>query len=425
MCFGNSQTSTTNTNTNSQYTPASYLSSAAQNNLNFASNLQNNGFQPYTGQQVANFSPQQTASFDMGTGIAGAVTPNVQTAGTNLGNFLNNTQTGPTITPETISSQMSPYMNQYVNLALQPQIAAANNQFALNQQLMQGQATSAGAFGDPRAQLLQQNQQLNNNLSMQGLVGNAYNAAFNTAIGAGAQDVSNNLNAQIATGQLGLGTQAQQLAGINTAFGQGVTATNLQNTLGSQQTAQSQAQLNAMYNQWLMAQQYPFQTGQLSNQTLGAAVPASPSTSSSQQQATTTQPNNSGWGILGSVAGAALAPFTGGLSLGLGSVLGSAASGMLSSPSSTGYLTPSQAYGSGASPVSLPNPNVPGGYISGYAKGGRPTPNKPAIVGEKGPELFVPDKAGTVVPYEKLREAMAKKKGLSTSGLSRQLGAAA
>jgi hypothetical protein len=34
-----------------------------------------------------------------------------------------------------------------------------------------------------------------------------------------------------------------------------------------------------------------------------------------------------------------------------------------------------------------------------FAEGGRPDPGKPAIVGEKGWELFVPDTAGTIIPH--------------------------
>ena len=34
----------------------------------------------------------------------------------------------------------------------------------------------------------------------------------------------------------------------------------------------------------------------------------------------------------------------------------------------------------------------------GFANGGRPPLGVPSIVGERGPELFVPDVAGTVVP---------------------------
>ena len=38
------------------------------------------------------------------------------------------------------------------------------------------------------------------------------------------------------------------------------------------------------------------------------------------------------------------------------------------------------------------------GKIFGFANGGRPPVGRPSIVGERGPELFVPDSAGTVVP---------------------------
>ena len=37
-----------------------------------------------------------------------------------------------------------------------------------------------------------------------------------------------------------------------------------------------------------------------------------------------------------------------------------------------------------------------------FAAGGRPTVGKAALVGEKGPELFVPSVAGTVIPNNKL-----------------------
>ena len=40
--------------------------------------------------------------------------------------------------------------------------------------------------------------------------------------------------------------------------------------------------------------------------------------------------------------------------------------------------------------------------MKGFEKGGRPPIGQPSIVGEKGPELFVPDSAGTVVPNNQL-----------------------
>ena len=59
-----------------------------------------------------------------------------------------------------------------------------------------------------------------------------------------------------------------------------------------------------------------------------------------------------------------------------------------------------------------------GGHSSGKGK-------QPILVGENGPELFVPDSAGTIVPYKRLKKAMDGKNCLSTRGLTRKLGTAA
>lgn len=56
---------------------------------------------------------------------------------------------------------------------------------------------------------------------------------------------------------------------------------------------------------------------------------------------------------------------------------------------------PSAAYGN----LSVAGPGFfSGGMIPGFANGGRPPVGRPSIVGERGPELFVPDRAGTIVP---------------------------
>lgn len=46
------------------------------------------------------------------------------------------------------------------------------------------------------------------------------------------------------------------------------------------------------------------------------------------------------------------------------------------------------------------NPDGTGGsgILGSFANGGRPPVGRPSIVGERGPELFVPDRAGTIVP---------------------------
>jgi phage-related minor tail protein len=40
--------------------------------------------------------------------------------------------------------------------------------------------------------------------------------------------------------------------------------------------------------------------------------------------------------------------------------------------------------------------------LLGFADGGNPPVNRPSIVGEKGPELFVPRTAGTIIPNNNL-----------------------
>lgn len=57
-----------------------------------------------------------------------------------------------------------------------------------------------------------------------------------------------------------------------------------------------------------------------------------------------------------------------------------------------------QAFGAGSFGASFG-----GGLIGGlFAEGGEPPVNKPSIVGEEGPELFVPKVAGTIIPNDKL-----------------------
>lgn len=48
------------------------------------------------------------------------------------------------------------------------------------------------------------------------------------------------------------------------------------------------------------------------------------------------------------------------------------------------------------------------GELLGFAHGGRPPVGVPSIVGERGPELFIPDRAGTIIPNNQLGSAGTK-----------------
>lgn len=353
MCFGNEVTETKNTTgtslTNSNQNTAQSANTAgttfgsgttsatanpavqdaATQNLAYAQNLQKTGFTPYTGQQVAGFSPDQQASFGLTNSIVGNGTGDA--AKSLIGQYSG--APAQNVNANTISSAMSPYMNQYVMQALAPQLRQMELNNAATNRATDANATGSGAFGDARTGIEQSNNAFNQNVAREGLIGNAYNNAFNTAIGAGAQDVSNNLSAQNSNASY-MEQMLQRALGGSTAL-QGLqnqqlgTATAL-NTAGQQQTAQQQADLTAQYNQWLMAQQYPFQTTQLLNSTVGTAanaLPASTNTTNLGAQTGTTaatgnttgtqtgattgtavteKPDNSGLALLGSLGGAVL-----------------------------------------------------------------------------------------------------------------------
>jgi hypothetical protein len=64
-------------------------------------------------------------------------------------------------------------------------------------------------------------------------------------------------------------------------------------------------------------------------------------------------------------------------------------------------------FGGGGSGGSTPNPAGDGGNeLDGFADGGYPVPGMPSIVGEKGPELFIPHSAGAIVPNSALKNGL-------------------
>lgn len=53
--------------------------------------------------------------------------------------------------------------------------------------------------------------------------------------------------------------------------------------------------------------------------------------------------------------------------------------------------------------------------LAGFADGGRPPVGIPSIVGERGPELFIPDGSGTIVPNHQLGGSVSLPSGVSNS----------
>ena len=74
------------------------------------------------------------------------------------------------------------------------------------------------------------------------------------------------------------------------------------------------------------------------------------------------------------------------------------------------------AFGGGSPSVSLSETAVAGTSMTGFADGGNPPVNQPSIVGERGPEIFVPRTAGTIIPNNQLSSAMGGGQTINYNG---------
>lgn len=295
MCFGMEASKEVS------YTPNPAVAAGATTGVNTAAQMLSGptnttyGSQ-YTGNLTAALSPGQQGTIDTATGIANNGTGDA--AAGMIGQYAG--APAQSVTAGTIADNMSPYMNQYVMQALAPQLHQADINDAAQRAQLNSTATSSGAFGDARAGIESANLAFGQNVARQGLIGNAYNTAFNTAIGAGAQDVSNKLAADNANAGYMESALARALGGSQALQGlqtQQIGAQTSANALNQQDTAQQQAALTAAYNNWLQAQQSGIQALQGNSGAVSAASGAMPATQ------TTSEPNNSGLALGGALLG--------------------------------------------------------------------------------------------------------------------------
>lgn len=274
------------TNKTTATAPPAYIANAQQGLLSQAQNVAAKPYTPYGGQLTAGFTPTQT------------------NAAASLANL------GP-LSSSDINQYMSPYLNDVVN-ATQANINETN---AEQQQQLQGNAISAGAWGGDRAGVAAAELARQQNLAGQQTIANLYNQGYGQALSTAQGQQQFGL--QNAEAQFGIGTQEQQT---------------------------NQAGLTANYQQWLNQQQYPFATTSYLANIINSSAPGAGSTTTEKTQ--------------GSL---------------LGDLFGSAAS-ILGLPSGNGSTVGGDAYSGlfgGSSDVSPVNvtPSVYGTYASGGGVG--------------------------------------------------------
>jgi hypothetical protein len=222
------------------------------------------GYIPYEGPQIAEFTPEQEQAF---TGIQGMVgkgqeyfDPSAQLAASSA--------RAPT--DQEISGYMSPYMQQVVDI----QKREAERQGDVAQQQLAAQAVGAGGFGGSRMAILEAEQNRNLQTQLGDIQARGTAAAY--------EDAQARLAAQ----------RQRELAGSSQFMNLGTTAPQQQlkeltavEAIGAQRQAQSQQALNIAKDEFGREQTFPEQTLQ-QYQSVIRGFPLAPSTYTNTQTVT-------------------------------------------------------------------------------------------------------------------------------------------
>jgi hypothetical protein len=295
-------------------------------------------YEAYGGQLTAGTSPLQQQAFNTASNLAvpGSVGDATKTLGnisTNLSNLKytptqatnqftapNKYQTSNIGIDQFNTSAMQQYMNPYMQMALDPQIAEARRQSEITQMGNASKLAQAGAYGGSRGALMQSEAQRNLGTNLANITGQGYNTAYDKAMDAFNKQQDAGLRAKLAneqSSQFGA-TQGMTAAQSTAQYGQDAqkqnadqqkyaadygllslrdqaNAANLQGNLGIQQNqagisnlvsqlnagaTQStieQAALDAERGQYQESQLYPYKQLQF-QQSLLTGLPASSST---------------------------------------------------------------------------------------------------------------------------------------------------
>ncbi len=258
--------------------------------------LANSPYQAYTGPLTAGTSPLQQQAF---TNASNLQTPGAMQQGINMASTAGGAMGALNYNPSNMSTgkfdtaAVQQYMNPYMQLALDPQIAEARRQSEITQMGNASKLAQAGAYGGTRGALMQSETQRNLGTNLAGITGQGYNTAYNNAADMFNKQQSLGLDVQKANEQsrqfganLGLsGLQGQLNAG--TALGglgaqqnqMGIANLQQQAALGNTQRGIEQEGIDALYKQYEQERLDPYKQVQF-QQSLFQGLPVSTVTGS-------------------------------------------------------------------------------------------------------------------------------------------------
>lgn len=274
MSFSSSQKDTSGSQTTSldpQYASTVY------GNYDRTLGLANTPFQPYAGQQVASFTPAQLQAQNAYTSIGQNGTGNgALQSGVDLATSAGAYQPQPVTAQPLTGVDLSGYMNPYTQGVIDSSLGDLTRQQQIQDQNDASTATRAGAFGGSRSAVLQSLDDDNYARAAASTAANLNQANYSQAQAAAQSDLARQQAAGQANQSAGLQGASLNLSAANALAGMGGQQLNQAlaqagalSTAGNAQQQNQQAQLDAAYQQWLMAQQYPVQMQQLLNSAVG------------------------------------------------------------------------------------------------------------------------------------------------------------
>lgn len=316
MCFGKMEETGKKTTENSL---PDWINSAAKTNVNSALELSQRPFTAYSGERVADLSPDQSTAF--GTLRNLAATPNKYTG--NIESLYSTFAGAPASTVSTSrlidnlpsmdgsgpAGSIQDYMNPFIDATLAPTLRQLERSGATARNQIGAQATGSGAFGDARHGILEARQRSDEAVNASDLTGKAFSDAFMQALSSKNLDLNRLLDvaktnagateAALARGKAG-GDALMGLDKYNT--GRGVDLANQLAAAGATERGVAQQKLDVPYQDFQAEQDW----GQKMQSFLNSIIKGTSGSYDTTKTETTAVPNNSGYQMLAGLAAAFL-----------------------------------------------------------------------------------------------------------------------
>ncbi len=357
--FGGGKQSTTTRGTSSQeIVLPDYLSEIYPTLSTRANELSLRPYSEYSGQTIADFTPDQLAAFQGVRGMQGRYSP-LRDLSANL-----ITTSSKDITSDDIQGYMSPYMQNVVDV--EKRKALTDFDLLLNE--VRDQAASSGAFGGDRQAVLEG--QVFNDIAtrLSDIQTKGLQSAYTDASALALNQQQNRQRSGSLLSDLAGASQQQDLADLAALEQIGVT-----------QQGQNQQGLSWDYNKWLSEQQYPYGQVEWLANILNPMVNLTRGSYGTETQTSTQKSSSSPLSTALGIASMVAAPFTGGASLmgaaggamGGGSLLGSLVGNL---GGALKMSTPWNTFAGGSTGNIMwnsPRFMKEGGLVKKYAQGGK------------------------------------------------------